>query len=96
LTAVRQKIHSARCSVLPGHLCNERRGETGGSIFGGEAQIDLAASPDEIGEPIHGAAENRHRASFRGITIAVGFESEGAGSAPSDQARTWRGPLCCQ
>jgi hypothetical protein len=57
-------------SILGQHLGNQRRGKTGGAILSGKAQIDLPASPDEIGKPIHGELENGHGASFREITIA--------------------------
>ncbi len=60
---------------------DERQGEAGDTIVGGEMERDLAASAQAIGQPIHGAAENGHAASFREITMACvesGSGDEGA------------------
>ena len=55
--------------ALGKQLGDEWRGVACGAVFSGKAKADLAASPEEIGKPVHGAMENGHGASFRDFTI---------------------------
>jgi len=68
---------------------DERRGVAGGAIFGGEAQADLAASPEEIGKSVHGAMENGHGASFREVTILEYRAVRGAGAERTAHPKGW-------